>query len=95
MVVGGPNARTDFHINQTNEFFYQLEGSAFLRIINEEGKIDKVELTEGDILSIYKDELDINLKSENGEKKFGIMKKYYLDTMLNESGLLLLVLQFF
>ncbi len=52
MVVGGPNARTDFHINQTDEFFYQLEGSAFLRIINEEGKIDKVELTEGDIFML-------------------------------------------
>ena len=52
MVVGGPNQRTDFHINGTDEFFYQLEGQAFLRIINEEGKVDQVDLNEGDIFML-------------------------------------------
>ena len=32
-VVGGPNARTDFHINQGEEFFYQLEGTMNLRLL--------------------------------------------------------------
>ena len=26
MVVGGPNARKDYHLNEGPEFFYQLEG---------------------------------------------------------------------
>ena len=31
-VVGGPNARTDYHINQGEEFFYQVEGDINLRL---------------------------------------------------------------
>ena len=31
-VVGGPNARTDYHVNEGEEFFYQLEGEMNLRM---------------------------------------------------------------
>jgi 3-hydroxyanthranilate 3,4-dioxygenase len=47
-VVGGPNARTDYHINQGEEFFYQVEGDIVLRIL-EHGKPVDVPLKEGDI----------------------------------------------
>ena len=32
MVVGGPNARTDFHWDEGPEWFYQLEGEMVLRV---------------------------------------------------------------
>jgi 3-hydroxyanthranilate 3,4-dioxygenase len=32
MVVGGPNARTDYHVDEGPEWFYQLEGEMVLRV---------------------------------------------------------------
>ena len=37
MVVGGPNARKEFHYNEGEEFFYQIEGKMELPI-RENGK---------------------------------------------------------
>ena len=31
-IVGGPNARTDYHVNPFEEFYHQLEGTMTLRI---------------------------------------------------------------
>lgn len=48
MVVGGPNARKDFHYNESEELFYQLEGDINLRIM-EEGKPVDVSIKEGEL----------------------------------------------
>ncbi len=48
MVVGGPNARKDYHFNESEEFFYQLEGNIVIGI-QEDGKAVDVPLDEGDI----------------------------------------------
>jgi len=47
-VVGGPNARTDFHINQGEEFFHQLEGDIILRVLVD-GKPEDLPIREGEI----------------------------------------------
>jgi 3-hydroxyanthranilate 3,4-dioxygenase len=48
MVVGGPNARKDYHYNESEEFFYQLEGDIKVQI-QEDGKAVEVDIREGDI----------------------------------------------
>lgn len=48
MVVGGPNARKDYHYNEGEEFFYQLEGDVKVKI-QEDGKAVEVPIKEGDI----------------------------------------------
>lgn len=49
MVVGGPNKRTDYHINQGEEFFYQVEGNITLKVINQGGGFEDVQINEGEI----------------------------------------------
>lgn len=39
MIVGGPNARKDFHYNETEELFYQLQGE--IKIIIQEDSVRK------------------------------------------------------
>jgi 3-hydroxyanthranilate 3,4-dioxygenase len=48
MVVGGPNSRKDFHYNEGEELFYQLEGDIIVKII-ENGKIKEIEVKQGDL----------------------------------------------
>ena len=49
MVVGGPNARTDYHDDPYEEFFYQLRGNMVLRV-RENGRPREVPIREGEIL---------------------------------------------
>lgn len=49
MVVGGPNARTDYHYNEGEEFFYQIEGTMTLKIVDDEGQFRDIKIGPGDI----------------------------------------------
>lgn len=40
MVVGGPNRRTDYHLNAGEEFFYQIEGDMNLKVIDHGNFVD-------------------------------------------------------
>lgn len=48
MIVGGPNARKDYHYNETEELFYQLEGEITV-YIQEEGEKKAMQLKAGDM----------------------------------------------
>jgi 3-hydroxyanthranilate 3,4-dioxygenase len=47
-VVGGPNQRTDFHVDPFEEYFHQFKGNASL-LIADRGKIERIHLREGDV----------------------------------------------
>jgi 3-hydroxyanthranilate 3,4-dioxygenase len=46
MVVGGPNARKDYHYNETEELYYQVEGDVEVGI-QEDGKAVTIHVKEG------------------------------------------------
>jgi len=48
MVVGGPNGRKDYHYNETEEFYYMLEGDMVLKVMDE-GKPVSIPIKEGEI----------------------------------------------
>ncbi len=48
MIVGGPNARKDYHVDAGEELFYQLEGDITVKII-EDGVPRDVHIKEGDV----------------------------------------------
>lgn len=48
MVLGGPNQRTDFHFNEGEELFYQLEGDITLKI-REDNKTKDIIIKEGEM----------------------------------------------
>ena len=48
MLVAGPNARKDFHYNETEELFYQLEGDITVVII-QDGRRKEIQVKEGEL----------------------------------------------
>ncbi len=48
MIVGGPNARKDYHYNESEELFYQIEGDITVRI-QLDGKPKDIQIKEGEI----------------------------------------------
>ena len=48
MIVGGPNARTDYHYDEGPEFFYQLEGEMVLKV-QEDGVARDIPIHAGEL----------------------------------------------
>ena len=51
MVIGGPNARNDFHVTNSEEYFFQLKGDIIVRI-REGGEIKDIPVREGETFFI-------------------------------------------
>ena len=48
MIVGGPNARTDYHWEEGPEFFHQIEGEMILRV-QDEGRARDIPIRAGEV----------------------------------------------
>src|SRR6516225_1007587 len=70
-VVGGPNARTDYHVNPTEEFFFQIKGDVAIGI-QHNGKPYDILLPEG---SIYLLPADVPHAPRRGPNTVGLIVK--------------------
>ena len=51
MVIGGPNARNDYHVTNSEEYFFQLKGDIVVKI-REDGVIKDIPIREGETFFI-------------------------------------------
>lgn len=78
MVVGGPNSRKDYHYNESEEFFYQLQGDVEVQI-QENGNAVTVPIKEGEIFLLppkvphnpkrYKDTIGLVIERKRRENE--------------------------
>lgn len=48
MIVGGPNARKDYHYNETEELFFQIKGDIIVKT-QQNGKLVEYQINEGEM----------------------------------------------
>jgi 3-hydroxyanthranilate 3,4-dioxygenase len=49
MIVGGPNGRKDYHWEEGEELFYQLEGDMQVKVIHPDGRFETIDVREGEM----------------------------------------------
>lgn len=84
MIVAGPNARKDYHYNETEELFYQLEGHINIHI-QEDGQKKTLHLGPGDM---YLHPAGVPHSPERRERSIGLVVERKREHMEVEDGLL-------
>jgi len=79
MVVAGPNARKDYHYNESEELFFQIEGDITVRI-QHEGKPKDILVKEGDMFLLPANTPHSPMRGEN---TIGLVKKILSHAFVN------------
>ena len=69
MIVGGPNARNDYHYNETEELFYQIEGDINVRI-QEDGMAVDIPIKQGEMFLLP---ANVPHQPQRGENTVGLV----------------------
>jgi 3-hydroxyanthranilate 3,4-dioxygenase len=84
MIVGGPNARNDYHYNETEELFYQLEGDINVRI-QEDGKAVDIPIKQGEMFLLPS---GVPHQPQRGENSVGLVIEVKRDDRELKDGLM-------
>ncbi|PZW44019.1 3-hydroxyanthranilate 3,4-dioxygenase [Mesonia algae] len=84
MIVAGPNARKDYHYNETEELFYQLEGNIEVHI-QENGEKKTMKLGPGDM---YLHPAKVPHSPARGENSIGLVIERKRKELPGKDGLL-------
>lgn len=84
MIVAGPNARKDYHYNETEELFYQLEGNITV-VIQEDGQRKEMHLGPGDM---YLHPAKVPHSPARSEGSIGLVIERKRDDLQGKDGLL-------
>mmetsp|Transcript_6055 Transcript_6055/g.10070 ORF Transcript_6055/g.10070 Transcript_6055/m.10070 type:complete len:363 (-) Transcript_6055:40-1128(-) len=94
MIVGGPNQRSDYHIEMGEELFYQMKGDMDLDIVLNDTERQRIRIKEGDIFLLpkgvphspqrYEDSIGLVFERERASHELDGMRWYVGDQISNE-----------
>jgi 3-hydroxyanthranilate 3,4-dioxygenase len=64
MIVGGPNARKDYHFNESEELFYEIQGDINVRV-QQDGKAVDIPIKEGEMFLLPSNVPHSPMRGEN------------------------------